>query len=468
MLRRLRRGVRLPGAGDRRGARASASAAASGWSATPTSSSPATTPPSACPRSTAARSARPPTWPGSCPSTRCGRWSTPAATATAAELHAFGSVLRGRAARRAARRRVRGRRARSPQKSPTVIRAAKETLNGIDLWDVKRSLPVRAGLHVRAQPLRRRRRAARRVRRQARRRHVQVTSRQWEQRDRQAHDRGRGRRRAARRHDDRHRRLGVAAQADEPRARDRCAPTLSDLTVVSYGGPDVGLLCAHRQGAARSSTRSCSLDSIALEPHFRDARQAGTVSTLELDEGMFLLGLQAAAWRVPFLPTRVGLGSDVVARQPEICARSRSPYDDGEELVAMPALHLDVALVHMNRGDQRGNGQYLERRPLLRRPHAAWPRRRRFMSVEQIVDTEDLASERPVADAAHQPADDRRRGRGAERRALHRVRARLRPRRGVPEGVRRRARRTPRRGRRGRRSTSTAATEAEYRKVVGL
>src|SRR4051812_19635567 len=92
---------------------------------------------------------------------------------------------------------------------------------------------------------------------------------------------------------------------------------LKDLTVVSYGGPDVGLLCA--AGMVRKAVFAfVSLDSIALEPHFRNARQAGTVDALELDEGMFLLGLQAAAWRVPFLPTRVGLGSDVVARQDEI------------------------------------------------------------------------------------------------------------------------------------------------------
>jgi glutaconate CoA-transferase subunit A len=101
-----------------------------------------------------------------------------------------------------------------------------------------------------------------------------------------------------------------------------------------------------------------SLDSIALEPHFRLARQAGTVDALELDEGMFLLGLQAAAWRVPFLPTRVGLGSDVLAKQPEI-KTVRSPYADGEELVAMPALTLDVALVHQNRADAAGNAQFL-------------------------------------------------------------------------------------------------------------
>ena len=33
---------------------------------------------------------------------------------------------------------------------------------------------------------------------------------------------------------------------------------------------------------------------------------------------MFLLGLQAAAWRVPFLPTRVGLGSDVMRLNPAL------------------------------------------------------------------------------------------------------------------------------------------------------
>ena len=107
-----------------------------------------------------------------------------------------------------------------------------------------------------------------------------------------------------------------------------------DLTIVSYGGPEVGLLC--RAGKVRRVVYSfVSLDSIALEPHFRNARQSGAVQTTELDEGMFLLGLQAAAWRVPFLPTRVGLGSDVMRLNPAL-ATVKSPYADGEVLVAMP------------------------------------------------------------------------------------------------------------------------------------
>ena len=166
-----------------------------------------------------------------------------------------------------------------------------------------------------------------------------------------------------------------------------------DLKLVSYGGPDVGLLC--RAGKVREVVYAfVSLDSIALEPHFRSARQSGAVRTTELDEGMFLLGLQAAAWRVPFLPTRVGLGSDVM-RLNSALRTVRSPYDDGEELVAMPALELDVALVHMHRGDRGGTGQFLGVDPYFD-DLMCMAARRRFMSVERLVETEDFLREGPL------------------------------------------------------------------------
>jgi glutaconate CoA-transferase, subunit A len=131
---------------------------------------------------------------------------------------------------------------------------------------------------------------------------------------------------------------------------------LTDLTVVSYGGPDVGLLCA--AGKVRRVVYGfVSLDSIPLEPHFRAARESGSVEATELDEGMLQWGLYAAANRLPFLPTRAGLGSDILTVNPELKLVA-DPYGGGE-LVAMPALHLDVALVHMNRADARGNGQFL-------------------------------------------------------------------------------------------------------------
>ena len=66
------------------------------------------------------------------------------ATATAQELHHFGSVhaVVPQAELRDAAMAVAGQIA---AKSPTVIRAAKESLNGIDLWDVKRSYRFEQG-----------------------------------------------------------------------------------------------------------------------------------------------------------------------------------------------------------------------------------------------------------------------------------------------------------------------------------
>ncbi|WP_258566920.1 CoA transferase subunit A [Microbacterium sp. Se5.02b] len=131
---------------------------------------------------------------------------------------------------------------------------------------------------------------------------------------------------------------------------------LDDLTIVSYGGPDVGILCA--AGKVRKVVFGfVSLDSIPLDPHFRAARQNGTIEVEEYDEGMLQWGLQAAGIRLPYLPTRAGLGSDVMRVNPHL-QTVVDPYE-GETLVAMPAIPLDAALVHMNRADIHGNAQYL-------------------------------------------------------------------------------------------------------------
>jgi len=132
---------------------------------------------------------------------------------------------------------------------------------------------------------------------------------------------------------------------------------ITDLTVVSYGGPDVGLLAA--AGRIRKLVAAfVTLDSIPLEPHFRAARQRGAFELMEIDEAMFMWGLHAAANRLPFLPVRAGLGSGVMRVNPGLRTVT-SPYEDGEEFVAMPALRMDAALVHLNRADRFGNGQYL-------------------------------------------------------------------------------------------------------------
>ncbi|SDK09747.1 CoA transferase subunit A [Streptomyces indicus] len=165
---------------------------------------------------------------------------------------------------------------------------------------------------------------------------------------------------------------------------------VTGLTVVSYGGPDVGLLAA--AGRIRKLvTPFTTLDSIPLEPHFRAARESGAFELTEVDEAMFMWGLHAAANRLPFLPVRAGIGSDVMRVNPSLKTVT-SPYEDGETFVAMPALRLDAAFVHLNRADRLGNGQYLGPDPYFddlfcEAADAA------YVSCERIVETAELTKE---------------------------------------------------------------------------
>ena len=128
-----------------------------------------------------------------------------------------------------------------------------------------------------------------------------------------------------------------------------------ELTILSYGGPDVGMLAAADK-IGKLVFGFVSMDSVPLEAHFRAARQAGAFDVMELDEGMLQLGLKAAAARVPFLPSRVGFASDVLTTNPEL-KTVQSPYGAGEELIAVPALPVDVAVCHVHQADVLGNSR---------------------------------------------------------------------------------------------------------------
>lgn len=168
---------------------------------------------------------------------------------------------------------------------------------------------------------------------------------------------------------------------------------VTDLTVVTYGGPDLGLLCA----AGKVSTAYygfVSLDSPPFyDPWFAKARTTGSIVAREMDEGMLRCGLQAAAQRLPFLPIRAGLGSSVPDFWDGELRTVTSPYpsDDGkpETLLAMPALRLDAAFVHLNLGDRRGNAAYTGIDPYFD-DLFLMAADRRYLSVERVVSTEDL------------------------------------------------------------------------------
>ena len=159
-------------------------------------------------------------------------------TVTARQLLAFGTVLEvvpPGELREAARRRRRRDRGQGPGRHPAGQAVAERHRPGRR----QALLPVRAGLHLRAQPGRRRGPGPAGVRG----RKARMTRRGWPggSSPRASTDAGRGRRGAARRHDDRDRRLGIAAQADGAGA----------------GHPAVAADGPHRRVATRAPTSGC-------------------------------------------------------------------------------------------------------------------------------------------------------------------------------------------------------------------
>lgn len=164
---------------------------------------------------------------------------------------------------------------------------------------------------------------------------------------------------------------------------------VQDLTIVAYAGPDVGMLCAAGK-VKKLIFGFATMDAIPLEPYYRKARESGQIEVMELDEGMLQWGLRAAGMRVPFLPTRCGLATDIVKYNPELKTVT-SPYEDGELLLTMPALKLDVVLLHVNEADRLGN-------TLITGPdayfdhHYARAADKCFVSTERLVDKLELDS----------------------------------------------------------------------------
>ncbi len=173
---------------------------------------------------------------------------------------------------------------------------------------------------------------------------------------------------------------------------------VTDLTVVSYGGPDVGLLCSAGK-VRRVYYGFVSLDSPPFyDPWFSSARTSGAIEAREMDEGMLRCGLHAAAQRLPFLPIRAGLGSSVPDFWEGELKTVESPYptpEGGHEtLIAMPALRLDAAFVHLNIGDARGNAAYTGVDPYFD-DLFLMAAQRRYLSVEKVVSTEELVKAVP-------------------------------------------------------------------------
>jgi glutaconate CoA-transferase, subunit A len=161
---------------------------------------------------------------------------------------------------------------------------------------------------------------------------------------------------------------------------------LKDLTIMGLAGMDLDMLIA------AGKVKKAITGFVAFEGGegravaYDNARKNGTIEYMEISEFMLIAGLKAAAERIPFYPTRSGLGTDILTMNPEI-ETFKAPYT-GEKLVAMPALRADVCLIHANQASSEGyatiKGDKLWDHIMVRAADKV------FVSAEQIIPRYEL------------------------------------------------------------------------------
>jgi len=158
--------------------------------------------------------------------------------------------------------------------------------------------------------------------------------------------------------------------------------------VVLVGGMAVDWLAA-ADVIDRLIGAAVSMEQFGLCQQYRQAVESGRVRVEEISETILNARLGAGARNLPFLPTRGGIGSDLIRLNPENLKMLEDPFG-GFPILACRALIPDVALIHAHRADRFGNIQY--------EPTVMWPdigimpkaAKRVIVTVEEIVDTEVL------------------------------------------------------------------------------
>src|SRR3990172_5000150 len=92
-------------------------------------------------------------------------------------------------------------------------------------------------------------------------------------------------------------------------------------------------------------------------PFYRAAVQQGTIEIREVDAGIVLTMLRAARQGLPFLPWRGGVGTSLPALNPDL--KIIEDTFGGEQLLAVPPVHPDLAILHAAQADAYGNVQHL-------------------------------------------------------------------------------------------------------------
>ena len=191
--------------------------------------------------------------------------------------------------------------------------------------------------------------------------------------------------------------------------RDITGPAMAATRALIRRGPrGLHLVCVPTSGlqadlligagcVATLETSAVTLGEFGPAPRFTAAVKAGTIALKDATCPAIHAGLQAAEKGIPFMPLRGVLGSDLVAQRPDWRV-IENPFgeagNDGDPILALPAIRPDVALFHAPRADRHGNVWIGPRRELMTMAHAA---KETLVTVEEIVDGDLLAEDESAA-----------------------------------------------------------------------
>lgn len=162
---------------------------------------------------------------------------------------------------------------------------------------------------------------------------------------------------------------------------------IKDLSICTFvGGLDVDMLIA---GGCISKVRSCfvGMEIFGMAPHYRKAVEIGTIKVSEESEATIALGLRASYLKVPFMPLKGIIGTDMAKVRSDI-KQIEDPLGSGTQVMAVPKIDLDVAIIHVPYADEYGNGNI---------PGAVWmdadmakTAKKTVIICEKLVETEDI------------------------------------------------------------------------------
>src|SRR5439155_2127371 len=137
------------------------------------------------------------------------------------------------------------------------------------------------------------------------------------------------------------------------RVREIIRRRVKGLTIVS--GPTSGIETDLLIGAGcvrRAVTAGVAFEQVVpMAPAFRRAAERGEIEVWECDECLWHLALKAAAWGMPYLLWRGGVGTSIPELNPDL----EEVQEGGRRYLKVPARPLDIVFLHAAEADRFGN-----------------------------------------------------------------------------------------------------------------